>query len=91
MAVAAAASRTPVSGPALAANTAAPTTSAQTRNDSRVGKDQIIDRERQARRQHADEMHGPDRDRERERGAGEQQPPPQSGAPPTWTARLRPT
>ena len=41
-------------------------------------EDEVVDRERQARRQHADEMHGPDGDRERDRRRGQQQAPAQA-------------
>jgi hypothetical protein len=45
-------------------------------------KHQVIDLERHARRQHADEMHGPDRNRQRECRAGQQQAPPHAARPP---------
>ena len=41
-------------------------------------EDQIVDREGQPRRQHADEMHGPDRHRQRDRRPRQQQAPPQA-------------
>ena len=52
-------------------NSDIPTTSAdQERGEGR--QHEVDGARRQRRRQHADEMHGPDTDGEKERGAGEQ-------------------